>query len=78
MAHSLFGFDLNVRLDDDDDGNAPLDVNEHEDDDGNAGFDLNESVHDEHGNGTTSSSLAECIVQLQCSSLVAELSCSIF
>jgi len=51
MAHSLFGFDLNVRLEDDDDGNIPLDVNEHEDDDGNAGFDLNESVHDEHGNG---------------------------
>ena len=77
MAHSI-GFDLNVRLEDDDDGNVPLDVNEHEDDDGNAGFDLNESVHDEHGNGTTSSSLAECTVQLQCSSLVAELSCSIF
>ena len=78
MVHSLFGFDLNVRLEDDDDGNVPLDVNGHEDDDGNAGFDLNEPVHDEHGNGTTSSSLVECTVQLQCSSLVAELSCSIF
>ncbi|XP_039789527.1 uncharacterized protein LOC120655657 [Panicum virgatum] len=41
MAHSLFDFDINVRLEDDGDGNVPLDVNEHEDDDGNAGFDLN-------------------------------------
>ncbi|KAG2629752.1 hypothetical protein PVAP13_3KG449905, partial [Panicum virgatum] len=51
MAHSLFGFDLNVRLEDDDDGDIPLDSNEHEADDGNASFDLNEPVHDEHGNG---------------------------
>ena len=42
MAHSLFGFDLNVRLEDDDDGDIPLDLNEHEADDGNASFDLNE------------------------------------
>jgi len=44
-------FDLNVRLEDDDDGDIPLDLNEHEADDGNASFDLNEPVHDEHGNG---------------------------
>ena len=70
MAHSLFGFDLNVRLEDDDDGDIPLDLNEHEADDGNASFDLNEHVHDEHGNGTTptSSCLAACTVQLECSS----------
>ena len=42
MAHSLFGFDLNVCLDDDDDRDIPLDLNEHEADDGNASFDLNE------------------------------------
>jgi hypothetical protein len=57
MADSFFGFDLNVRLEDGDDGNLLLDLNEHEDDDGNAGFDVNEPVHDKHGNGTTSSSL---------------------
>jgi len=57
MAESRFGFDLNVRLEDDDDGNLPLDLNEHEGDDGNAGFDLNEPEDDEHGNGTTSSCL---------------------
>nr|XP_034570354.1 uncharacterized protein LOC117835101 [Setaria viridis] len=51
MAESCFGFDLNVRLEDDDDGNLPLDLNEHEGDDGNAGFDLNEPEDDEHGNG---------------------------
>ena len=73
-------FDLNVRLEDDDDGDIPLDLNEHKVDGGNASFDLSEPVHDEHVNSTTptSSSLAECTVQLQCSSLVAELSCSIF
>ena len=46
-------FDLNIRLEEDDDDNLPLDLNEHEDD---AGFDLNEPVPDEHGNGTTSCS----------------------
>jgi len=53
----LLHFDLNVRLEDDDDGNLPLDLNEHEGDDGNAGFDLNKPEDDEHGNGTTSSCL---------------------
>jgi len=79
MAHSLFGFDLNVRLEDDDDGDIPLDSNEHEADDGNASFDLNEPVHDEHGNGTTptSSCLAACTVH-NVLLFVAELSCSIF
>jgi hypothetical protein len=57
MADSFFGLDLNVRLEDDDDGNLSLDLNEHENDDGNTSFDLNEPVHDENGNGTTSSSL---------------------
>ena len=42
MAHSLSGFDLNVRLEDDDDGDILLDLNEHEADDGNTSFDLNE------------------------------------
>ena len=60
MAESCFGFDLNVRLEDDDDGNLPLDLNEHEGDDGNAGFDLNEPEDDEHGNGTTSSLSCAC------------------
>lgn len=69
MAHSLFAFDLNVCLADDDDGNAPLDLNEHEDEDGNAGFDLNEPVHDEHGNGTTSALLAECTMFFSCRAL---------
>ena len=83
MAESCFGFDLNIRLEDDDDGNLPLDLNEHEGDDGNAGFDLNEPEDDEHGNGTTSSclvhvkhhffSLAACS-----SSLVAKRACSSF
>jgi hypothetical protein len=58
MADSFFGFDLNVRLEVDNDGNLPLDLNEYEDDDSNAGFDLNEPAEDdEHGNGTTFSSL---------------------
>ena len=79
MAHSLFGFDLKVCLDDDDDRDIPLDLNEHEADDGNASFDLNEPVHDEHGNGTTptSSCLAACTVH-NVLLFVAELSCSIF
>ena len=77
MAHSLFGFDLNVLLEDDGDGDIPLDLNEHEADDGNASFDLN--VHDEHGNGTTptSSCLAACTVH-NVLLFVAELPCSIF
>ena len=72
-------FDLNVRLEDDDDGDIPLDLNEHEADDGNASFDLNKHVHDEHGNGTTptSSCLAACTVH-NVLLFVAELSCSIF
>jgi hypothetical protein len=82
MADSFFGFDLNVHLEDDDDGNLPLDLNEHEDDDSNAGFDLNEPVHDEHGNGTTSSSLVHVkhhfFFSSACSSLVAERPCSSF
>jgi len=43
-------FDLNVRLEDDDDGDIPLDLNEHKVDGGNASFDLSEPVHDEHVN----------------------------
>jgi len=55
MADSLFGFDLNVGLEDDDDDNLSLDLNEHEGDDGNTGFDLNDLVEDdEHFYGTTS------------------------
>jgi hypothetical protein len=56
MSDSFFALDLNVRLEDDDDGNVPLDLNEPENDDGDAGFDLNEPEDDEHGIGTTSSS----------------------
>ncbi|CAL4904154.1 unnamed protein product [Urochloa decumbens] len=57
MAHGLAAFDLNVRLEDDDDGfdlnngnipvhedeeiNAAFDINEHDDEQDNGGFDLN-------------------------------------
>ena len=44
MADSFFGFDLNVRLEDDDDNNNVFDLNEPAED-------------DDHGNGTTFSSL---------------------
>jgi hypothetical protein len=44
MADSFFGFDLNVRLEDDDDSNNVFDLNEPAED-------------DDHGNGTTFSSL---------------------
>ena len=59
-------FDLNVRLEDDDDGDIPLDLNEHKVDGGNASFDLSEPVHDEHGNSITptSSCLVACILLL--------------
>jgi hypothetical protein len=38
-----------------------LDLNEAENDDGDAGFDLNEPEDDEHGIGTTSSSLVHVL-----------------
>ena len=56
MADFLPAFDLNVRLEEDDDGDAGFALDNPKDDDGDVAFDLNDPPL-EHDNGITCSSL---------------------